>query len=328
MRMCVCVCPGLSTRRIRLPDSPGSLYDGAGGTGPFFHAPNERSSSPLSFFGSKSPATTSTALPGTNHALCHATRSSRRACAIDCSLSIQPRTWSGPHSRFCTCAEAWLPASSSRCRTLPIMRSLTLETSASGNVDCVSISGTSSRHVPMLRASTLHDTSVASNVESVAIVPPTKSIALASATASRLRVPLTSMSAVSSDTPSRAFGSCMRPARTASWKLTTGWRAWWIANTCKPFASRSSSIFGSSTGAGTGGAGGTIRSVRPAHGSAAPAGAAGGLATLASPSPGSVGISVGGGFVPHAAAVVAAAASASGRTSERESRMVSGPSAG
>ena len=77
----------------------------------------------------------------------------------------------------------------------------------------------------MLRASTLHDSSVASNVASAAIVPPTKSIVFAIASASRFFVPLTSMFAVASATPRRERGSCTRPARIAIWKLTSGRRS-------------------------------------------------------------------------------------------------------
>ena len=70
----------------------------------------------------------------------------------------------------------------------------------------------------MLRASTLHDSSVASNVASARD--------RAADEVDRLRerdrvvlacVPLTSMSAVASATPSRARGSCTRPAVIASW---------------------------------------------------------------------------------------------------------------
>ncbi len=150
--------------------------------------------------------------------------SSRRIEPIDCALLIQPRMWSLPHRRFWACAEASAAGSSVRCWILATSESRSAVSSASANAGWVTISLTRSKQVPTLRASTLHDRTVASNVESAEIVPPTKSIALASAAASWVLVPLTSMSAVSSDTPSRARGSCMRPARTASCIATTGSR--------------------------------------------------------------------------------------------------------
>ena len=167
---------------------------------------------------------TSIALPGTNHERCQATMSSRRIEDSDCSLLTQPRTWSLPHKRFSACADASVPGSSSRCCALAISASRSFASSASGNVGWVTMSLSSSKHVPALRDITLHDSIVASNVESAAMVPPTVSIALASAVASRLRVPLTSMSAASSATPRRARGSCIRPARTASCIATSGSR--------------------------------------------------------------------------------------------------------
>ena len=188
MRICVCVAPGRSTIRMRLPDSPGSGYVGDGGTGPFFQPPNARSRSPFSFFLSTSPVTTRMLLPGTNHVLCQgddvvAAQRRDRLFVVD------------PAAHVLVAPQEVLHVQRSHRR-----RVLGARADARGSSLSRTVFGAPSSETPGLRRCpggdrgmldifviAAHDSSVASNVASAASVPLAASTACAIAVASRRR---------------------------------------------------------------------------------------------------------------------------------------------